>query len=587
MAFGTIVIQTEDGSSDYFELTKPTTTVGRQPTNDIVLSTTSVSRYHARFDVAEGRVFVVDLESVHGTFVNDVQIAPETPVPLNDGDAVTMGEVRLTFYSPEARSYVSLMPGTGLISRPDVPFRLILDEPQQSVAPGARLQLILIIENALPQDALFRVSTGGLNPEWVSINHRETLVMAGQMNEVVITVRPPRVPSTRPGRYALTVRVDLADNPRQALEAVREIDVVGYSGLGAAVLETSRPGVYEIVLQNHGNLPADLSFEGYDQDNLLSYGFNPRRITLPPGAESQTMLTVRPRGGRPLGQARRVRFAAVVTSRDAAGFRAPLPAIYTIKPSWPTLIAGLGIPVILLGVALVAAVMLAAVVYFVDPFNLFPAAQPTEAADQGFGAGAPGIDQALAPTQATPLATPQGPSPQIIAFSADPLEVIFASEGQITFSWQAREHTSIRLYNWEDIGLLDPDSISINQLVLGTAELPLGDLAFRLLVWNDYGQDEQTLRVTVRPTTCVLLTGAVIRTRPADDAGAVSMARTGPVILAGREAGDQPRWAYLVEPPTAPLPLSIKELEAVGWVLADQLACDVPVDLSSYAVREP
>ncbi|GAB4479496.1 MAG: hypothetical protein Kow00124_25180 [Anaerolineae bacterium] len=587
MAFGTIVIQTEDGSSKYFELTKPATTVGRQPTNDIVLSTTSVSRYHARFDVAEGRVFVVDLESVHGTFVNDVQIAPETPMPLNDGDAVTMGEVRLTFYSPEARSYVSLMPGTGLISRPDVPFRLILDEPQQSVAPGARLQLILIIENALPQDALFRVSTGGLDPDWVSVNRREAQVLAGQMNEVVITVRPPRMASTNPGRYALTVRVELADNPRQALEAVREIDVVGYSGLGAALLGTGREGVYEIVLQNHGNLPADLSFSGYDREGLLSYSFNPRRVTLKPGTEGQAMLTVRLRRGRSLSQARRVRFAAVITSRDAAGFHAPLPSVYTIEPSWPTLIAGLGIPVILLGVALVAAVVLAAVIYFVDPFNLFPAAQPTEAADQGFGAGAPGIDQALAPTLATPLTTPQGPLPQIAAFTADPAEVIFATEGQLTFSWQAQNHTNIRLYNWEDTGLLDPDNISTNQLVLKTADLPLGDLAFRLLVWNEYGQEEQTLRVSVRPTTCVLLAGAVIRTRPADDASAVSMARTGPVILAGREEGDQPVWAYVTAQPSAPPPLTIKDLEEVGWVRADQLACDVPVDLASYAVREP
>ena len=88
MAFGTIVVQTESGDFTEYELTKPTSSIGRQPGNDIVLQTSAVSRYHAQLEVAEGQVFLVDLGTVNGTFVNDSQIEPNSRVSLDDGDVI-------------------------------------------------------------------------------------------------------------------------------------------------------------------------------------------------------------------------------------------------------------------------------------------------------------------------------------------------------------------------------------------------------------------------------------------------------------------------------------------------------------------
>lgn len=68
-------------------------TVGRDEDNDISFSDTMVSRRHARFEQREGSLYVVDLASTNGTYVNDVRIQGEKI--LRDGDVLSMGGASL------------------------------------------------------------------------------------------------------------------------------------------------------------------------------------------------------------------------------------------------------------------------------------------------------------------------------------------------------------------------------------------------------------------------------------------------------------------------------------------------------------
>ena len=58
-----------------------------------------VSRRHARTFLQGDRVFIEDLNSTNYTYVNQQRLTPGQPHPLNDGDEVRLGRVRLTFYS--------------------------------------------------------------------------------------------------------------------------------------------------------------------------------------------------------------------------------------------------------------------------------------------------------------------------------------------------------------------------------------------------------------------------------------------------------------------------------------------------------
>jgi pSer/pThr/pTyr-binding forkhead associated (FHA) protein len=74
-----------------------TLTAGRNPDCDLVLSQGHPSRRHAEVSLEEGRVWVKDLGSANGTFVNDRQITDRTA--LNAGDRVRFDAEEFIFES--------------------------------------------------------------------------------------------------------------------------------------------------------------------------------------------------------------------------------------------------------------------------------------------------------------------------------------------------------------------------------------------------------------------------------------------------------------------------------------------------------
>ena len=364
MAFGKVTVRSESGALDEYELTRPTTSVGRQPGNDIVLNTSAVSRYHAQFDADGGQVFLVDLGTVNGTFVNDVQVVANGRVPLSDGDVIVMGDMQLVFSEPTApvRAAISLTPVATAVEDPGIPFRLLVDEPQQSVAPGARLQIAMVIENLTEREQTYQVDIGGMAAEWASLSRREALLIPHEQAEVMVSIKPPRSSDTNPGRYPLTLKVALREDPLIALEALREIDVVGYSGLGMTVGSGHQHGSYHVAVQNQGNVPIDVQMGGFNRERLLVYQFDPPRLHVKPNQTQYVNLKVSPRRMPFGGSSRTVSFAVVARSLDAAGYQAPVPAHYTITGSWLPWLAGAMVP-LGIGALLVAALLVAALLF--------------------------------------------------------------------------------------------------------------------------------------------------------------------------------------------------------------------------------
>ncbi len=57
-----------------------------------------LSRRHARISRREGQVFLEDLHSLNGTFLNSTRLVPDLPYPLKDGDEVQLGKLLLTVH---------------------------------------------------------------------------------------------------------------------------------------------------------------------------------------------------------------------------------------------------------------------------------------------------------------------------------------------------------------------------------------------------------------------------------------------------------------------------------------------------------
>jgi two-component system NtrC family sensor kinase len=81
-------------------------TIGRHPENDLVPSSDSVSRYHARIEYADGFYELRDLNSSNGTFVNSRRVKD---CVLRSGDSVQFGELTMIFEEDRPRASSSQM----------------------------------------------------------------------------------------------------------------------------------------------------------------------------------------------------------------------------------------------------------------------------------------------------------------------------------------------------------------------------------------------------------------------------------------------------------------------------------------------
>jgi hypothetical protein len=64
-------------------------TIGRSPDNDLPVDNLAVSNHHARVYFEGNRLVVEDLDSLNGTFVNDLRVERAT---LHDGDSIWIGK---------------------------------------------------------------------------------------------------------------------------------------------------------------------------------------------------------------------------------------------------------------------------------------------------------------------------------------------------------------------------------------------------------------------------------------------------------------------------------------------------------------
>jgi hypothetical protein len=79
-----------------FALDSERMTIGRRPESDVFLDDVTVSRDHALIVRRGGDVFLDDLGSLNGTYVNRRRIDSQL---LEDGDELQVGKYKLTFLS--------------------------------------------------------------------------------------------------------------------------------------------------------------------------------------------------------------------------------------------------------------------------------------------------------------------------------------------------------------------------------------------------------------------------------------------------------------------------------------------------------
>jgi nitrogen-specific signal transduction histidine kinase len=101
-----LFIQVGADAGHIFALTKEITTIGRHSDNDIALNDATASRFHAQILCNDQTCRIRDLNSTHGTFVNNRRAEPE--LELTPNDLIRIGATEMRFRTGETTASASL-----------------------------------------------------------------------------------------------------------------------------------------------------------------------------------------------------------------------------------------------------------------------------------------------------------------------------------------------------------------------------------------------------------------------------------------------------------------------------------------------
>jgi hypothetical protein len=128
---GKLVVSLDGVVIKEVQITKDKTTLGRRPYNDIVIDNLAVSGEHAVLQMVGADVFIEDLNSTNGTYINGKAIKKQL---LTHNDTVEIGKYKIKYLVDESGEYEKTMimrPG-GSAPPPFHPSQ----HPMQSGHPG-------------------------------------------------------------------------------------------------------------------------------------------------------------------------------------------------------------------------------------------------------------------------------------------------------------------------------------------------------------------------------------------------------------------------------------------------------------------
>ena len=129
-----LIINPSSGAKKEIPVAGKIVSIGRDPSNDLVLSDAMVSRRHAILERRGEQYVLRDNSSSNGTTVNGERVSSERS--LRDGDLIAIGSARLLFNAEESISTPSL-PSPGSLATQPMPIRPVPPAPSTSTPANA------------------------------------------------------------------------------------------------------------------------------------------------------------------------------------------------------------------------------------------------------------------------------------------------------------------------------------------------------------------------------------------------------------------------------------------------------------------
>ena len=187
---GKLVVSLDGVVIKEVQIIKDKTTLGRRPYNDIVIDNLAVSGEHAVLQMVGQDVFIEDLNSTNGTYINGKAVKKQL---LAHNDTVEIGKYKIKYLVEEGADYEKTM-----IMRPGAP------APGAAAGAGAPA---FSQTSGLGSNSGFGTLGANSNPASIKVLNGAAAGREVSLTKVVTTVGKPGVQvasiTKRPGGYVI------------------------------------------------------------------------------------------------------------------------------------------------------------------------------------------------------------------------------------------------------------------------------------------------------------------------------------------------------------------------------------------------
>ncbi len=192
-------------------------------------------------------------------------------------------------------------PGRGPAGGP-LGMEAFLENAQLTVEAGGSVSTNLVISNTGSDPIQVRVNEEGIPTAWVTLTPQAVRIGPGENAQVRLTIRPPRAPQSRAGRYPFAVYA-LAQGSSRPMEVKATLTVGAYfqfrSELTTARLRAGDPG--RLAVTNLGNTQETFTINFQDAEGNLQFTPQQAKLRLEEGQTGLAEFRARPTVPRLVG----------------------------------------------------------------------------------------------------------------------------------------------------------------------------------------------------------------------------------------------------------------------------------------------
>ena len=218
------------------------------------------------------------------------------------------------------------------------PIMLSSDKKQVTVAPGAKTEFSVTIQNLTTLLDDVAVTVSGVDASWVQVVPAHVPVFAQGEASVRVIIQPPLDPArAQAGIYSLQLSGRSQENPGQQASASLELEIQ-FGGdyrieVGSGTALSAQEATFPFKVHNDANAALTLRCSGQDPQNTFWYKFDPFQMTVPPGGEALATLSIRAR--QTVASTQQVLFTLAAQGEWTASGTAPIAApAHQVNGQW-------------------------------------------------------------------------------------------------------------------------------------------------------------------------------------------------------------------------------------------------------------